>query len=195
MGYSTPQEAFEATAASHLDLYKIAAYYIFVLRFGLVDSLERNAQIKTYDGVHFHYEPWDMDIALGNRNTGGIAFEPPITRYTMMDENTAAISGRAKIDTNNDDVADTWVSNWLFDALEAWDYFMDTIVKQTADALYSAGLTYADSIEMFDQNYQNAWCERIYNYSGNYKYVVNRQNTDDYGRITEGYNDTWLDWL
>ena len=195
MGYNSAQAAFEATAASHLDLYKIAAYYIFVLRFGLVDSLERNVQIKTYDGVHFHYEPWDMDIALGNRNTGGIAFDPPITRLTMMDENTAAISGRARIDTNNDDIADTWVSNWLFDALEAWDYFMDTIVKQTADALYSAGLTYADSIQMFDHNYQDAWCERIYNYSGNYKYVVNRQNTDDYGRITEGYNDTWLDWL
>jgi len=37
------QAKFEAEAAQHLDLYKMAAYYIFVLRFGLVDSLERNA--------------------------------------------------------------------------------------------------------------------------------------------------------
>lgn len=195
MGYESAQEAFEDTAASHLDLYKMAAYYIFVLRFGLVDSLERNAQIKTYDGVHFHYEPWDMDIALGNRNTGGIAFDPPITRRTMMDENTAAISGYAKIDTDGDEIEDTWVSNWLFDALEAWSYFMNTIVKQTADALYDAGLTYANAINEFDKNYQDAWPERIYNHSGNFKYVVNRQNTDEYGNITEGYNDTWLDWL
>jgi len=80
----------------------MAAYYIFVLRFGLVDSLERNAQIKTYDGQHFHYEPWDMDNALGNRNTGGIAFNPPIDRNTMMDADTAAISGKSRIDTDND---------------------------------------------------------------------------------------------
>ena len=36
-------EKFKAEAADHLDLYKLAAYYIFVLRFALVDSLERNA--------------------------------------------------------------------------------------------------------------------------------------------------------
>jgi hypothetical protein len=61
---------FRSEASQHLDLYKIAAYYIFMLRFGLVDSLERNAQLKTYDGQHWHFEPWDMDIALGNNNQG-----------------------------------------------------------------------------------------------------------------------------
>jgi hypothetical protein len=114
----------------------MAAYYIFVLRFGLVDSLERNAQLKTYDGKHWHYEPWDMDIALGNRNTGGIAFNPPIDRYTMMDAATGAISGRSIIDSNNDDIPDTTVSNWLFDALEAWSYWMETIVPKVANAMY-----------------------------------------------------------
>jgi len=68
--YSSTQDAFEHTAHDHLDLYKVAAYYIFFLRFGLVDSVERNAQLKTYDGQHWHYEPWDMDIALGNTNQG-----------------------------------------------------------------------------------------------------------------------------
>ena len=37
------QSKFQAEAAQHLDLYKMAAYYIFCMRFGLVDSLERNA--------------------------------------------------------------------------------------------------------------------------------------------------------
>jgi hypothetical protein len=48
--YSSAQQCFEATAPKHLDLYKLAAYYIFFLRLGLVDSVERNAQLKTYDG-------------------------------------------------------------------------------------------------------------------------------------------------
>ena len=189
------QSKFEAEAASHIDLYKMAAYYIFILRFGLVDSSERNAQIKTYDGVHFHYEPWDMDIALGNRNTGGIAFDPPITRETKLDDTTAAISGWSVLDTNNDEIPDTIVSNWLFDALESWDYFMNVIVKETSDALYNAGLTYQKSIRMFDENYQNAWCERIYNYSGNFKYVVNRHKVDDDGNVLDTFEDSWLDWL
>ena len=189
------QSKFEAEAPQHLDLYKIAAYYIFVLRFGLVDSLERNAQIKTYDGQHFHYEPWDMDIALGNRNTGGIAFDPPIDRNTMMDADTAAISGKSRIDTNNDKIADTTVSNWLFDALEAWPYWMETIVPKVADALYEAGLKYENVIDMLDNEYQNEWSESIYNESGLFKYVKNRQNTDDDGNILPGFNDDWLAWL
>ena len=53
--YSSGAEAFRATAAQHLDLYKMAAYYCIMLRCGLVDSGERNVQIKTYDGVHFHF--------------------------------------------------------------------------------------------------------------------------------------------
>ena len=189
------QAQFEATAAQHLDLYKMAAYYIFVLRFGLVDSLERNAQIKTYDGRHFHYEPWDMDIALGNRNTGGIAFDPPIDRNTMMDLTTGAISGKSIIDTNHDEIPDTTVSNWLFDALEAWPYWMNTIVPKVADAMYKQGLTYTNVINMLDKQYQDTWCETIYNETGNFKYVVNRQNVDTNGNILPGYDDGWLSWL
>ena len=195
IGTKGNQAEFEATAAQHLDLYKMAAYYIFVLRFGLVDSLERNAQIKTYDGRHFHYEPWDMDIALGNRNTGGIAFDPPIDRNTMMDASTAAISGKAILDTNNDDIPDTPVSNWLFDALEAWPYWINTIVPKVADAMYKQGLTYNNVINMLDGQYQNAWCETIYNETGNFKYIVNRQNVDSSGNILPGYDDSWLSWL
>jgi len=72
-----------------------------------------------------------MDIALGNRNTGGIAFDPPIDRNTMMDANTGAISGKSW-DANNN----RFVSNWLFDALEAWPYWMDEIVPKVADAMF-----------------------------------------------------------
>ena len=175
------QAKFEAEAAQHLDLYKMAAYYIFVMRFGLVDSLERNAQLKTYDGIHWHYEPWDMDIALGNKNDGGIAFDPPINRNTKLpgSAGTYAISGRS---ADNNGVIVT--SNWLFDALEAWDEWANVVVPKVADALFSAGLTYDNIVKMFDEDYASKWCEIMYNESGFFKYVQ-----------SGGGDDTWLSWL
>lgn len=175
------QAKFEAEAAQHLDLYKMAAYYIFVMRFGLVDSLERNAQIKTYDGIHWHYEPWDMDIALGNKNDGGIAFNPPLDRNTKLPGSitTYGISGRSA-DSNGNVVT----SNWLFDALEGWNYWMNTIVPKVADALYTAGLTYDNVTNMFDNEYAAKWCEIMYNQSGFFKYIESGQG-----------DPTWLSWL
>lgn len=174
-------QKFRDEAADHLDLYKLAAYYIFVLRFALVDSLERNAQIKTYDGVHFHYEPWDMDIALGNKNDGGIAFNPPVDRNTKLNTTTYAISGRSA-DSNGEVIS----SNWLWDALEAWPTWMNEIVPKVADALFNTGyLTYDYVSDMFDEEYANKWCEIMYNQSGHFKYV------DSAG----GDLQRWLGWL
>lgn len=181
------QAKFEAEAAQHLDLYKMAAYYIFALRFGLVDSLERNAQLKTYDGVHWHYEPWDMDIALGNKNDGGIAYNPPIDRNTKLPGSvtTYAFSGRSADDNGN-----VVTSNWLFDALEAWGYWANQIVPAVADALYNAGgradrgLKYEHIIDMFDGNYASKWCELMYNASGYFKYVESGKGDPE-----------WLGWL
>ena len=179
------QAKFQAEAADHLDLYKLAAYYIFALRFGLVDSMERNAQIKTYDGVHFHYEPWDMDIALGNKNDGGIAYNPPIDRNTKLPGSmgTYAFSGRSANESNGVVVT----SNWLWDALEAWPEWINVIVPKVADALYNAEgdgkLTYDNICKMFDNVYADAWCETIYNKSGDFKYIQSRDSNE------------WLKWL
>ena len=161
--YSSTQSAFEATAHKHLDLYKVAAYYIFFLRFGLIDSVERNAQLKTYDGQHWHYEPWDMDIALGNNNQGNLIFDPPMTRNSLEPGTTTyAFSGRS-----------TTTSNVLWDCLEAWTYWAETVVPTVARALYSAGLNYNNIINMFDKEYADAWSDSMYNESGHYKYIEN----------------------
>lgn len=174
---------FQETAAQHLDLYKIAAYYVFCMRFGLVDSMERNAQIKTYDGKHFWYEPWDMDIALGNRNTGGIAFDPPIDRTTVEAGSTDkfALSGHA---------------NYMWNALEGWDLWMNTIVPNVASALYNAGLSYDNITEMFDEEYQNKWCEIIYNKSGHFKYVEQNSSASasDFLAWLQGARTTHRHW-
>ena len=154
---------FKAEAAQHLDLYKLAAYYIFFLRFGLVDSVERNAQLKTYDGIHFHYEPWDMDIALGNTNQGALVLNPPLDRNSVIPgTSTKAFSGRG---------AST--SNFMWDCLEAWDEWANNLVPQVAEALYNAGLTYEAVSNMFDEEYSNKWAESLYNEAGFFKYIKN----------------------
>lgn len=170
--YNSAQAAFDATAADHLDLYKMAAYYIFMLRFGLVDSGERNVQIKTYDGVHFHYEPWDMDIAMGNRNDGGIAFNPPVDRNTRLGAGYA-ISGRSAT-----------TSNFLWDSLEGSNNWANVIVPAVSQALFTAGLTYENCTKMFDDNYANKWSEILYNKSGYYKYITRG-----------GGSQMYLNWL
>lgn len=166
---------FKETACEHLDLYKLAAYYIYFLRFGLVDSVERNAQLKTYDGQHWHYEPWDMDIAVGNKNTGGFVFDPPMDRETRQPDNQTifAYSGRSLT-----------TSNLLWDCLEEWDYWMDTVVPETARALYKAGLSYDSTVLMFDEEYSKKWSEVMYNFSEYFKYIEMRHN-----------DNTWLLWL
>ena len=170
--YSSTQQAFEATAHDHLDLYKVAAYYIFFLRFGLVDSVERNAQLKTYDGQHWHYEPWDMDIAAGNTNQGALVLDPPLDRNSLEPGTTTyAFSGKS-----------TTTSNTLWDCLENWAYWSETVVPAVAKALYEAGLTYDNIIDMFDKQYAEAWPEAMYNQSGYFKYI-------------ESGGSDWLAWL
>ena len=139
-----------------------------MLRCGLTDSCERNAQIKTYDGVHFHYEPWDMDIAFGNKNTGGIAFNPPVNRDTKIPGSVSTYAFSGSSADNNGNVV---TSNWLFDALEAWPHWMNVIVPKVAQALYLAGLNYDNMTKMFDEEYADKWCEIIYNESGYFKYI------------------------
>ena len=170
--YTSTQQAFEATAHDHLDMYKLAAYYIFFLRFGLVDSVERNAQLKTYDGQHWHYEAWDMDIALGNTNQGALVLNPPMDRTSLEPGTTTyAFSGRSAT-----------TSNVLWDCLEAWKYWSETVVPIVAQALYQAGLNYNNITRMFDEEYAEAWSESMYNESGFFKYIEN------------GGAD-WLAWL
>lgn len=164
---------FQTEAAQYLDIYKLAAYYIFCMMFGLVDSMNRNAQWKTYDGLHWWIEPWDMDVALGCKNNGGIAFDPPIDRTTPGDGNLGAFSGK---------------DSTLWNNLENWDTWIKQVVPNTAQALYEAGLKYENMIAMFDDEYSNAYPEYIYNKSGEYKYIYS-------GRKDIYIQPSYLPWL
>jgi hypothetical protein len=54
--------------------------------------------------------------------------------------------------------------------LEADEEFID-IVSAVDNALYSAGISYANTIHIFDDEQADKWVEKVYNQDAQYKYV------------------------
>lgn len=142
----------------HLDVYKMAAYYVYVMRFGAVDQMVKNAMFTSEDGQKFYYINYDNDTINGLRNDGYLMYPPTITRQTLDESYTTEVYAYA----GHDSV--------LWNNLEADTEFIQ-IVQIVDAALYNAGLTYANVIKMFDEEQSAKWCERIYNRDAQYKYV------------------------
>lgn len=147
--------AFKRDKWEHLDVYKVAAYYVYLMRFGAVDQPVKNAMLTTEDGQHYFYINYDNDTTNGLVNTGNL--EAPWD----VDRNTKGIDG-AYIYAGHESV--------LWNMLEQDDEFM-AIVQKVDIALYIAGLKYADVIDMFDNKQAGAWSQRVYNYDATYKYL------------------------
>lgn len=158
IGVKDSPETFKTEKWNHLDVYKVAAYYVYLLRFGAVDQAVKNAMFTSEDGEHFYYINYDNDTILGVRNDGLLVYPPTITRQTLDDTYTSEVYAYAGHDST------------LWNMLEADDEFM-SIVSDVDNALYQSGLRYSDVIHMFDDEQSSKWCERIYNRDAQYKYI------------------------
>lgn len=152
------QANFAGEKWSHLDVYKIAAYYIYLMRFGAVDQVVKNAMFTSEDGVHWYYINYDNDTINGLRNDGLLAYPPTITRQTLDESFSTTVYAYAGHDSR------------LWNMLEADTEFMG-IVSEVDAALYSAGLSYDSIIDVFDKGQSGKWCERVYNQDAQYKYI------------------------
>lgn len=157
VGNSTLMNKFATEKWSHLDVYKLAAYYIYLMRFGGVDQTVKNAMFTTEDGVHWFYINYDNDTILGVRNDGLLKFGYDIDRQSKDPDNQNAYcyAGHDSVLWNN---------------LEADEEFME-IVKVVDQALFNAGLTYNNVINMFNEEQSGKWSERLHNYDYNFKYL------------------------
>ena len=83
----------------------------------------------------------------------------------------------------------------MFDALEAWPEWINTIVPKVADALFDAGLTYDNINYMFDKEYVYKWSESIYNIGGHFKYIETLTE-DDKSKLSwlQGSRETHRHW-
>ena len=152
------QENFVTEKWQHLDVYKMAAYYVYVMRFGAVDQTVKNSMLTSEDGQKFYFINYDNDTIIGLRNDGLLIYPPTMTRQTLDETYTETVYAYAGHDSR------------LWNCLEADSEFM-AIVQIVDNALYNAGLTYANVIKMFDEEQAGKWAERIYNQDAQYKYV------------------------
>ncbi len=158
VGVKDDATKFATEKWNHLDVYKIAAYYIYLMRFGAVDQTVKNAMFTSEDGEHFYYINYDNDTINGVRNDGLLIYPPTIDRQSLDTTYSTEVYAYAGHDST------------LWNMLEADSEFM-SIVSVVDNALYQSGLKYADVIDMFNVQQSKKWCEKIYNQDSQYKYI------------------------
>ena len=84
-------EDFKDNIGRYFNLEYLLRYYLFVLVFGAVDSLGKNAKIASFDGgLTWHFQVYDADTTCGLNNSGFLLFG---TDIEMGDQNVFNTTG------------------------------------------------------------------------------------------------------
>lgn len=148
-------EDFTAQKWEHLDVFKMAAYWCYLMRHAGADQFVKNAMFTSEDGQKFYYILYDNDTINGLINTGRLRIKPTDDRQTVDEAGAYVFAGH-----------DSRLWNMLENDLE----FMQ-IVSAVDNALYSSGISYTNTIKIFDEEQADKWVERVYNQDAQYKYV------------------------
>lgn len=149
------QQDFAAQKWEHFDIYKMAAYWVYLMRHAGADQFVKNAMFTSEDGQHFYYILYDNDTINGLVNTGHLQIRPTDTRQTVDASGSYVFAGH---------------DSRLWNMLEADEEFM-SIVSTVDNALYSAGISYNNTIKIFDEEQAGKWVEKVYNQDATYKYI------------------------
>jgi len=126
------------------------------MRFGAVDQTVKNSMLMTEDGQHWFFILYDNDTIFGVRNDGLLRYDPTIDRQTMDAEiGGYAYAGHGSVLWNNFEMDPECIA----------------LARQIDGALYTAGLTYENVINMFNNLQAGRWAEAIYNQDAQYKYI------------------------
>ena len=187
---------FAVEKYDHIEMDKMAAYYIYLMRFGGVDQTVKNAMLTTEGPADddplstlpslWYFINYDNDTILGVKNDGRLVFNPYITRQTK-DGSGYVYAGRESTLWNN---------------LENDTEFMETVTKVDnilakgeGNSLYA--LSYSNAIREYDTNQSDKWCERIYNRDAERKYIDTyvkgwTQHNDEDGTTSENVTEDYL---
>lgn len=179
----TFMQYFEDTMGDHLDLYKVAAYYVYIMRFGAVDQVVKNCMMTTEDGQHWYFINYDNDTILGVRNDALLIFNWDFDRDTYdYSGNNYAYAGAKSVLWNN---------------LSMSGKFMD-LVKAVDNALYSSGLLSSTAVlEYLNEKISGTWNERLYNKQEEIKYLSTFKNnftTDKFLQFLQGTRRSHREW-
>lgn len=150
------QSNFVTQKWAHFDVYKVAAYYCYLMRFGAVDQPVKNAFLTSEDGEKFYFINYDNDTINGLINTGRLVLDPTVNRDTIGSDGEYVYAGHNSV---------------LWNKLTNDAEFME-IVSIVDNALYSAGLRYDEVIAEFNEGQADKWVERVYNQDAEYKYLL-----------------------
>lgn len=154
-GINGNHELFATEKWEHMQVYMMAAYYVYLMRFAAVDQFAKNAMLTSEDGSHFYFILYDNDTINGLINTGKIDVLPEDGRESVDASGAYKFAGHDSV---------------LWNMLEADEEFM-SIVRQMDGALYSAGISYRETCNAFDRDQCDKWVERVYNRDAQYKYI------------------------
>ena len=179
----TYMQFFSATKYDHLDVYKVAAYYVYIMRFGAVDQVVKNCMMTSEDGQHWYFINYDNDTTLGVRNDAQLIFNWDFDRDTYdYSGNSYAYAGAKSVLWNN---------------LSMDNDFMN-IVKSIDAIMYSTGLLSAKAVlEYLDEKQMNTWNPRLYNAQEQIKYLSTFKNnfeTDKFLLFMQGTRQSHRNW-
>lgn len=149
------QKDFATQKWEHLDVYKMAAYWIYLMRHAAADQFVKNAMFTSEDGIHFYYILYDNDTINGLINSGYLRIKPTDGRQTVDDTGSYVFAGH---------------DSRLWNLLEADEEFLNTL-SSVDNALYTAGISYSNTIKIFDEEQADKWVEKVYNQDAQYKYI------------------------
>ena len=163
---------FKDKKYEHFDVWKLACYYVYLMRFAAVDQVIKNTMMTTEDGKHYYFINYDNDTTMGVRNDGYLAYDWKIDRNSYDDSiGSYCYAGFGSV---------------LWNLLEQDDDFMDK-VQQVATAMVTSNvLTYDIALETFNVKQAGTWNERLYNNSELYKYIdiyLDRESNSPYTNI------------
>ena len=191
------QANFATQKWEHLDVWKVAAYYVYLMRHGAVDQVVKNAMLDTegYEAYNrngdtytsssklWFFILYDNDTIHGVINSGELALGPRINRDTQTLSGTYDYAGH---------------ESRLWNLLDNDTEFIDTIVPMVDSALYSAtpGISYDSLIRMYDDEQSSKWSERLYNFSQEFKYVKQYRDKDlsNYLKMLQGTRQSHRQW-
>jgi len=154
-GINGDHARFKTEKWERFDVYKMAAYYCYLMRFGAVDQVVKNVFLTSEDGVHYYIINYDNDTIMGLLNSGQLEGEPTIDRNTTTEAGEYVYAGRNSV---------------MWNMFEADEEFM-ALVPKVDNALSTHGLSYDAVIDLFDNRHANYWVERVYNQDAQYKYI------------------------
>lgn len=170
---------WKAGKASYFDLNKLAAYYIYLRRFGAVDQTVKNAMFTTEDGEHWFYINYDNDTVLGIDNESRQFDTWDYDLFTKTPQGGYYYAGKGK--------------SVLWKCFEADEDCME-LARQIDALLFNAGLTYENVCNMFDNEQSSKWCERIYNENGRFKYITQALEGKNVLHMLQGSRKSHRHW-